>query len=221
MIGTGQHSSKRLSFVDPATFTPHFAWKESDAGAEHQEVVACEGVPLTDVAKSIGTPAYVYSAAAIDDAQQELHQGLRSVPHTLCFAVKSNGNMAILKRVAKLGNGFDIVSGGELGLLSHLGVRGDRIVFSGVGKTREEICEALRYRCGGRSNQRGILLFNIESPPELEIVLDESAKQISRGGQKPALSIRETPDPVARCSIAPSAFAIPGPRSRNRADAGS
>ena len=71
------------------------------------------------------------------------------LPHTLCFAVKSNGNLAILKHVAKLGNGFDIVSGGELSLLRHIGVRGDRIVFSGVGKTREEIREALAI-CSGQ-----------------------------------------------------------------------
>ena len=106
--------------------------------------------------EKIGTPAYVYSRAAIDDAQQELHRGLGSLPHTLCFAVKSNGNLAILKHVAKSGNGFDIVSGGELAMLQSIGVRGDRIVFSGVGKTREEMREALRYPiCGKQASDPG------------------------------------------------------------------
>ena len=117
----------------------------------------CEDVRLVDVADKVGTPAYVYSRAAIDDAQAQLHRGLGSLPHTLCFAVKSNGNLAILKHIAKAGNGFDIVSGGELEMLRMIGVRGDRIVFSGVGKKREEIREALQYRvAGNRKSQSGM-----------------------------------------------------------------
>jgi diaminopimelate decarboxylase len=194
MTGAAHPPTKKLSFVDPATFTPHFAWKKQPRADEHREVVACENVPLTKIANSIGTPAYVYSAAAIDDAQQELHRGLGKLPHTLCFAVKSNGNLAILKRMAKLGNGFDIVSGGELDLLGHIGVPGDRIVFSGVGKTREEIREALCYQTSGKNGRRGILLFNVESEGELEVLLDEAAKDVRRGGRRPAVSIRVNPD---------------------------
>jgi diaminopimelate decarboxylase len=193
MSGAAERSSRKLAYVDPATFTPHFEWKKQ-AGAKAREVVVCEGVPLTEVPARVGTPTYVYSGAAIEDAQRELHRGLGGLPHTLCFAVKSNGNLAILKLVAKLGNGFDIVSGGELSLLGHIGVRGDRIVFSGVGKTREEIREALRYRVSGKSGQRGILLFNIESEAELEVLLDEAAKEVARGRERPAVSIRVNPD---------------------------
>jgi diaminopimelate decarboxylase len=183
-----------LSFVDPATFTPHFSWETSAKCRSHTELVACEGVPLVRVAEKIGTPTYLYSRAAIEDAHRELHRGLGALPHTLCFAVKSNGNLAILKHVAKMGNGFDIVSGGELHLLQRIGVRGDRIVFSGVGKTREEMREALRYPSRRRGDHSGILLFNTESEAELDVLLEESARQSKRGGVVPSVSIRVNPD---------------------------
>jgi diaminopimelate decarboxylase len=107
--------------------------------------------------------------------------------------VKSNGNLSILKHLAEGGNGFDIVSGGELESLRRVGVRGDRIVFSGVGKTREEMREALRYRSSGRGPS-GILLFNVESEAELEVLLEESSRNIRRGGAAPSVSIRVNPD---------------------------
>jgi diaminopimelate decarboxylase len=187
MSGGTAQGSKKVSFVDPATFTPHFSWKKSPAQ------VHCEGISLSDIAKSAGTPAYVYSQAAIGDAYNELAEGLGSLPHTLCFAVKSNGNLAILKYLAGLGGGFDIVSGGELEHLQRIGVPGKRIVFSGVGKTREEMREALRYRSAGRG-ARGILLFNIESEAELAALLEEAARERRRGGAAPAVSIRVNPD---------------------------
>ena len=194
MSGAAEASARSLSFVDPATFTPHFSWEKSAGSSEREQIVACEGVPLINVAEKIGTPTYLYSRAAIDDAQRELHRGLGALPHTLCFAVKSNGNLAMLKHVAKMGSGFDIVSGGELHLLRRIGVRGDRIVFSGVGKTREELREALRYSPRGGGGHRGILLFNVESEAELEVLLEESARQHKRGGVTPAVSIRVNPD---------------------------
>jgi diaminopimelate decarboxylase len=210
MSGPADAVSQRLAFVDPATFTPHFTWKKltrkkSAHGVSGLEFVSCEGVRLAGVAEKIGTPAYVYSRAAIDDAQTELHRGFGSLRHTLCFAVKSNGNLAILKHVAESGNGFDIVSGGELERLRSIGVRGDRIVFSGVGKTREEIREALRYRSPatakrsrrsrtGTADKSGILLFNVESEAELEVLLDESSRRVSLGGPAAAVSIRVNPD---------------------------
>src|ERR1700730_518524 len=193
MSGPAESSTNKLAFVDPATFTPYFSWKKS-GNRQVAESVFCEGVRLADVAEKIGTPAYVYSRAAIDDAQQELHRGLGSLPHTLCFAVKSNGNLSILKHVAKGGNGFDIVSGGELAMLQSIGVRGGRIVFSGVGKTREEIREALRYPPARQGRHDGILLFNVESDAELEVLLEESAPNAKRGGAVPSVSIRVNPD---------------------------
>jgi diaminopimelate decarboxylase len=194
MSGPSEVSSPKLSFVDPATFTPHFSWKKSKNRKDHEESVACEYARLVDIAEKTGTPTYVYSRAAIDDAQSELHRGLGSLSHTLCFAVKSNGNLSILRHVAKAGNGFDIVSGGELAMLQSIGVRGDRIVFSGVGKTREEIREALRYRPARQGGHDGILLFNVESEAELEVLLEESARNAKRGGAVPSVSIRVNPD---------------------------
>jgi diaminopimelate decarboxylase len=194
MSGSAEVSSRKLAFVDPATFTPHFSWKKSGNRSPHTESVSCEGVRLVDVAAKVGTPAYIYSRGAIDDAQQELHRGLGSLPHSLCFAVKSNGNLSILKHVAKGGNGFDIVSGGELAMLQSIGVRGDRIVFSGVGKTREEMRDALRYPSPGKRGHNGILLFNVESEAELEVLLEESSRNIKRGGEAPSVSIRVNPD---------------------------
>jgi diaminopimelate decarboxylase len=185
---------KKLSFVDPVSFTPHFSWEDTPRNSAHAKAVLCEGVALADIAEKFGTPTYVYSRAAIDDAHRELHHGLGALPHTLCFAVKSNGNLAILQHVAKMGNGFDVVSGGELHLLQSIGVRGDRIVFSGVGKTREEIREALRYPAPKRGGRGGILLFNIESEAEMEVLLEESARHTKKGGTLPAVSIRVNPD---------------------------
>src|SRR5882672_5895275 len=184
--------AKPLRFVDPAEFTPQFAWRRTpnNSGA----AVFCEDIPLQKIAEDFATPAYVYSRAAIESAFRELDKGLGALPHTLCFAVKSNGNLTILDALARLGSGFDVVSGGELENLGHLGIPGDKIVFSGVGKTREEIREALRYRGSAKSPRRGLLLFNIESEAELGVLLDESAKQMKRGADAPSVSIRVNPD---------------------------
>jgi diaminopimelate decarboxylase len=187
-------SSRKLKYVDPASFTPHFAWEKSGAQSGAGEEVVCESVPLASVAQKFGTPTYLYSRAAIDDAYEELHKGLGALPHTLCFAVKSNGNLSILNHLAKRGSGFDIVSGGELHHLQRIGVRGERIVFSGVGKDRYEIREALNYRAGGRSGRAGILLFNAESEAELDILVEEAARLAGRGGRPPAAAIRVNPD---------------------------
>ena len=194
MSDSSKASLRKLKYVDPATFTPHFAWKRNRAQSARSEAVMCERVSLGSIAERFGTPTYVYSHAAIDDAYQELHKGLGALPHTLCFAVKSNGNLSILNHLAKQGSGFDIVSGGELHHLQHIGVRGDRIVFSGVGKERHEIREALNYRAGGRGGRAGILLFNVESEAELDILVEEAARLAGRGGKPPAVAIRVNPD---------------------------
>jgi diaminopimelate decarboxylase len=159
-----------LRAVDPTTFSPHFRWKPKSRRNSHGEEIFCEGVSLVDAAAKFGTPAYLYSRAAITDAFHELDHGLASVPHTLCFAMKANGNLSILKHLAKLGSGFDIVSGGELEHLRRIGARGDRIVYSGVGKTREEIRDALQYPSARSRGRSGILLFNVESEAELEVL---------------------------------------------------
>ena len=181
-------------FVDPAEFTPRFAWRKSGKNSGPQ--VFCENVSLLDAAERFGTPAYLYSSSAIANSFRELDRGLGALPHTLCFAIKSNGNLTILRQLAALGSGFDVVSGGELEHLAHLGVSGDKIVFSGVGKTREEIRYALRYRGNRRAAHRGILLFNIESEAELEALLEESSRRKSTG-EPPSVSIRVNPDVIA------------------------
>ena len=187
---------QKPAFVDPATFTPQFAWKKATLGRKFAAVF-CEGVALDDIAEREGTPSYVYSARALRDAVSELRRGLGAQPHTICFAVKSNGNLAILKHLAKLGCGFDIVSGGELELLRYIGVPGNRIVFSGVGKTREEMRAALRYSASSGTKKRGILLFNVESEAELAVLTEEAAREISRGGKGPSVSVRVNPDVLA------------------------
>src|SRR5579872_3804361 len=198
--GSG-NARKKLTFVDPAEFTPHFNWEKTARGKDVEHVF-CEQVDLVAAATSFGTPTYLYSRAAITNAYRELDRGLSKIPHTLCFAVKSNGNLSILNHLAKMGSGFDVVSGGELEHLGHLGVRGDRVVFSGVGKTRYEIRDALQYSAGariGRAAHRsgGILLFNVESDAELEVLLEESERNLARGGKRPSVAIRVNPDVAA------------------------
>jgi diaminopimelate decarboxylase len=102
----------------------------------------------------------------------------------------------VLRILERLGSSFDIVSGGELDRLRRLGVSGQRIVFSGVGKSRDEIRDALRYP-GTRAGRGGIFLFNVESAAEIEVLLAEAARQVRAGGERPAIAIRVNPDVMA------------------------
>ncbi|HTZ31470.1 MAG TPA: diaminopimelate decarboxylase [Methylomirabilota bacterium] len=192
-MSSSRKARKHLSYIDPAEFTPHFAWRTSPRGPGR--IVACEGIPLDRIAARFGTPLYVYSESAVRDAFNELKRGLGGVPHLLCFAVKANGNLSILNLLAKLGSGFDIVSGGELDHLGHIAIPGNRIVFSGVGKTREEIRSALNYRAR-RSDAPGILQFNVESPDELDSLLLEASRR-HRSAPVPGVSVRVNPDVAA------------------------
>jgi diaminopimelate decarboxylase len=152
-------------------------------------------VPVEQIAARVGTPAYVYSRASISAAYERLHGALGSLPHTICYAMKANSNLAILRLFARLGSGFDIVSGGELYRLRKIGVPGNRIVFSGVGKSREEIREALEYRVSGsRRDQPGILLFNVESEAELDLLTSEASRRLARSDRRAAAAIRVNPD---------------------------
>ena len=191
-----QHSRARKSAraVDPTQFTPFYAWKSPHSNGT--QALYCEGVPLEKIAESAGSPTYVYSRASIEASYHALDNALRSIPHNLCYAMKANSNLSVLRLLAKLGASFDIVSGGELDLLRRVGVPGNRIVFSGVGKTRDEIRDALNYP-GKTRGQRGILLFNVESEPELEAILEESARHVTAGGARPSLAIRVNPNVVA------------------------
>jgi diaminopimelate decarboxylase len=154
-------------------YTPGFSYRGSR--------LFCEGVPMERIAGQVATPAYVYSRASIEQAYRRLDSAFGSLPHTICYAVKANSNLSILRVFAALGSSFDIVSPGELYRLRRIGVRGGRIVFSGVGKSREDIREALRAR---------VLLFNVESPAELDLLVAEASRLRVRA---PA-SIRVNPD---------------------------
>ncbi|MCL6480665.1 MAG: diaminopimelate decarboxylase [Firmicutes bacterium] len=159
-----------------------FLHTSAAAGFRYQRrQLYAEGVALKHIAADVGTPTYVYSRAAIERAFVQLDTACRSLPHTLCYAVKANSNLAILRLFVQLGSGFDIVSGGELERVRRVGGSPDRIVFSGVGKSREEIREALRA---------GILLLNVESEAELELVAEQAAQL-----RRPAsVSLRVNPD---------------------------
>ncbi len=182
--------NKRQRAVDPTDYTPEYAYKAGAAGARE---LFCEGVALERVAAEVDTPAYVYSRASIEAAYRHLDRSFGSLPHTVCYAMKANSNLSVLRVLARLGSSFDIVSGGELDRLGRVGIPGNRIVFSGVGKTREEIREALRYP-GKASRHSGILMFNVESAAELEVLLSESARHVAGGGTRPGVAIRVNPD---------------------------
>jgi diaminopimelate decarboxylase len=124
-----------------------------------QDQLYCEGVALGDIAKRFGTPCYVYSQAALSDAYTQFSGALKAREHLICFAVKSNPSLAILNLFAKMGAGFDIVSGGELQRVLAAGGEASKVVFSGVGKSAAEMRQALTA---------GILCFNVESEAELE-----------------------------------------------------
>jgi len=136
---------------------------------------------LPEVAARIGTPVYVYSSASILDAYRRFDRAFRGVPHSVCYAVKANSNLSVLRLLARAGSSFDIVSGGEFHRLRKIGVPARRVVFSGVGKTKEEIRDALKA---------GILLFNVESEPELDTLAAEAA----RLGLRASAALRVNPD---------------------------
>jgi diaminopimelate decarboxylase len=182
--------------IDPSRYTPNYAYRVGARGSSKIETLHCEGVPLARIADEIGTPAYIYSRASIESAYRQLDRAFGSLPHTVCYAVKANSNLAVLRLLARLGSSFDIVSGGELDRLRRIGVPGRRIVFSGVGKSRDEIRDALRYP-GSRAGRGGILLFNVESTAELDVFLDEATRHLAAGGDKPAAAIRVNPDVLA------------------------
>ena len=109
----------------------------------HNGSLMAEGMQLSSLAEQYGTPLYVYSRGAIESAYQEFSDALAGHKHLICYAVKANSNLAVINILARLGSGFDIVSGGELRRVLEAGATADRIVFSGVGKTHDEIREAL------------------------------------------------------------------------------
>ncbi len=140
-----------------------------------------EGVGLSALAERFGTPTYVYSRAHIEAQYRSYTDALQGTSHLVCFAVKANSNLGVLNVLARLGAGFDIVSGGELERVLAAGGRADRVVFSGVGKTRADMRRALEV---------GVHCFNVESTEELERLAQVAAEM----GVRAPVSLRVNPD---------------------------
>lgn len=141
----------------------------------------CEGISLRRLADEVGTPAYIYSKATLERHFKAFDEAFLDVDHLVCFSVKANSNLSILRLFAKLGAGFDIVSGGELFRAMKAGADPAKIVYSGVGKTRDEMRTALKT---------GILMFAIESFQELE----ELNRQAGNLNLKAPIALRVNPD---------------------------
>ena len=166
-----------------------------------------EDVPVAEIAAAVGTPFYCYSTATLTRHFRLFDEALAGLDHLVCYAMKAASNQAILKTLAGLGAGMDVVSGGEYARARAAGVPGERIVFSGVGKTREEMRQAL---------EGGIRQFNVESEPEME-ALNEVALAM---GRVAPVTIRLNPDVDARTHAkiatgkAENKFGVPIKRAR-------
>src|SRR6266550_6407089 len=172
----------------------HFTYKNAE--------LHCESVPLRAVADAVGTPAYIYSRAALLESYSAYDRAFAAVPHVICYAVKANANLGVLATLARAGAGADIVSGGELFRALRAGVPANKIIFSGVGKSRDELRDALKAE---------ILMFNVESRSELR-VLDEVAREM---GVRAPVALRVNPDvdpqthPYIATGLKTSKFGIP------------
>lgn len=155
----------------------HFTYKHG--------VLHAEAVPISDIAAEVGTPFYVYSTATLERHYRLFEDALWGLKHLICYAMKANSNQAVIRTLGALGAGMDVVSVGEYLRAKAAGIPGDRIVFSGVGKTREEMRVAL---------QGGIRQFNVESEPEMRALSDVA---VSLGMSVP-VAIRVNPDVDAK-----------------------
>ena len=155
----------------------HFIYRE---GRLHAEEVA-----VADIAAEVGTPFYCYSTATLERHYRLFEEALSPLPHLVCYSVKANSNLAVLRILADLGAGMDVVSGGEYRRARAAGVPGEKIVFSGVGKTREEMRLAL---------EGGIRQFNVESEPELRALSEVAASMETTA----PITLRVNPDVDAR-----------------------
>jgi diaminopimelate decarboxylase len=188
---------------------PAFVYRHADSGAGARELY-CEGVALESLAARHGTPLYVYSSAMIRARLNAFDRAFQSIPHTLCYSVKANSTLAILRLVAReaAAAGFDVVSGGELQRVLRASRKvANKVVFSGVGKTAAEMELALRS---------GILLFNIESASELNM-LSASARRLKK---RAAVAVRVNPDvsakthPYISTGLHQHKFGVPIPEAR-------
>jgi diaminopimelate decarboxylase len=175
-----------VSRAGPLGRLPGFSYRAIKKGADQRRssetLLHCEEVPVANLAERFDTPLYVYSASAIRQRMEAFQHAFRKVSHTVCYSVKANSNLSILRLLAKMGCGFDVVSGGELERVLKVDKRAaKRVVFSGVGKTKTEMHAALKA---------GILLFNVESESELW-ALAECAAQLKLTAP---MALRVNPD---------------------------
>jgi diaminopimelate decarboxylase len=172
----------------PEARSPGFVYREMKQAIFRRGgrfVLHCEEVALTKLAEQHGTPLYIYSATTIRERYDAFDFAFRELPHTICYSVKANSNLTILRMLARKGCGFDVVSGGELErVLTADRKAAKQVVFSGVGKTREELTAALKA---------GIMLFNVESESELW-ALAECAGRLHKNAP---LALRVNPDVAA------------------------
>ena len=161
---------------------PGFVYRKTQDGRAVARTLCCEQVPVLRLAERFGTPLYVYSSRVISERVRAFQAAFRRVPHKICYSVKANSNLGLLRMLAKLGCGFDVVSGGELERVLHVSRAAARqVVFSGVGKTKDEMRAAIKA---------GILLFNVESESELA-ALEEVA---SYARKVAPIALRVNPD---------------------------
>ncbi len=186
---------------------PSFAYRRSSGRAGSAELF-CEALPLAPLVERYGTPLYVYSSEMIRARMNAFARAFRSVPHTICYSVKANSTLALLRLVERAGAGFDVVSGGELQRVLRVKRAAARqVVFSGVGKTVLEMEEALKA---------GILLFNIESASELRVLSAIAARLKKRA----AVAVRVNPDvsakthPYISTGLHQHKFGVPIPEAR-------
>src|SRR5579863_1921626 len=174
--------TKRRAQGRPPAFVYGNVKHKDRAGPSSGLELHCDQVPLADLAERFGTPLYVYSASAIRERMRAFERAFRKVPHTVCYSVKANSNLSILRLLAGMGCGFDVVSGGELERVLRINRRAaKKVVFSGVGKTSDEMQLALKAR---------VLLFNVESESELSALAECAA----RTKKTARIALRVNPD---------------------------
>ena len=172
----------------------HFNYKDKD--------LFCEDVDIRDIAEKVGTPFYLYSHATLKRHFEAFDTSFASVPHIVCYSVKANSNIAVLRLFSELGGGADIVSGGELFRAIKAGVDPSKIVYSGVGKRADEMEQAL---------EADILMFNVESRQELDLLNEVAGKM----GRKARIALRVNPDvdpkthPYISTGLKQNKFGIP------------
>jgi diaminopimelate decarboxylase len=183
----------------PVPLMDHFTYRDG--------ILHAEDVPLTAIATAAGTPVYVYSTATLTRHYRVFEEALAGMPHLICYALKANANLAVVRVLARLGAGADVVSEGEYRRARAAGIPGERIVFSGVGKTRGEMRVAL---------DGGIRQFNVESEPELRALSEVAAGM----GLRAPIALRVNPDVDPRThekiatGRAENKFGIPIARAR-------